>query len=78
MTYQKKKMTPFINMVQGSITMREYTNKFKDLYKYVKDIYPTKENKSEKFKDGLHVSLCGKLNLYVGTTFREQVQKAME
>ena len=52
------------------MTVREYTDKFEDLYKYVKDIYPIEEMKSEKFKDGLHVSLRGKLNLYVGTTFR--------
>ena len=31
------------------MTVRKYTNKFKDLYQYVKDIYPTEEANSEKF-----------------------------
>ena len=34
--------------------------------------------KSEKFWDGLHISLCGKLNLYAGTSFRGSFEKAME
>ena len=68
----------FIDLMQGSMTVREYVDKFEDLYKYAKDIYPTEERKSEKFKEGLHISLRGKLNLYAGTTFRGWVEKAME
>ena len=41
-------------------------------------MYPIEEAKSDKFRDGLHVSLRGKLNLYTGTTFRGWVEKAME
>ena len=48
------------------------------MYKYAKDMYPMEEMKSEKFRDGLHVSLYGKLKLYIGTTFRGWVEKAME
>ena len=58
--------------------VREYMNKFEELYQYARDIYPTEEAKSDNFWDGLHVSLQGKLNLYVGTTFRGWVKKAME
>ena len=32
-------------------------DKFEDLYKYAKDIYPIEEKKSEKFRDGLRVFL---------------------
>ena len=39
----------FINLVQGSMMVQEYVDKFKDLYKYAKNIYPTGERKSEKF-----------------------------
>ena len=53
-------------------------DKFEELYQYAKDMYPTEEAKSDKFRDGLHVSLRGKLNLYTGTTFRGWVEKAME
>ena len=35
--------------MQGSMTVREYTDKFEDLYKYAKDVYPTEKMKSEKF-----------------------------
>ena len=37
-----------------------------------------KEAKSDKFWDGLHMSLREKLNLYTGMTFRGWVEKAME
>ena len=35
------------------MTVREYTDKFEDLHKYVKDMYPMEEMKSEKFMDEL-------------------------
>ena len=60
------------------MTVREYTDKFEDLYEYAKDVYPTEEMKSEKFWDGLHISLHGKLNLYAGTSFKGWVDKAMD
>ena len=59
----------FIDLVQGSMTVREYIDKFKNLYNYAKDISPIEERKSEKFQEGLYISLRGKLNLYTGTTF---------
>ena len=58
--------------------IREYIDKFKNLHKYMKDIYHTEERKSEKFHDGLHVCLRGKLNLYARMTFRGWVEKAIE
>ena len=60
------------------MTVRKYIDKFEDLYKYSKNIYPTEEKKSKKFWEGLHISLRGKLNLYAGTTFQGWVEKAME
>ena len=69
-TFQKQKRASFVNLVQGLMTIREYTDKFEDLYRYAKNVYPTEEMKSDKFRDGLNVSLCGKLNLYAGIIFR--------
>ena len=69
-TYWKQKKVSFVNLVQGSMTVREYTDKFEDLYKYAKDVYPTEEMNNKKFWDGLHISLRGKLNFYAGTSFR--------
>ena len=60
------------------MSVREYTDKFKDLYQYTRDMYPMEEAKSDKFRDGLHISLRGKLNLYARITFRGWVEKAME
>ena len=31
------------------MTVREYVDKFENLFKYVKDIYPLEDMKSEKF-----------------------------
>ena len=58
--------------------VREYTEKFEDLYQYAKDIYPTEEAKSNKFWNGLYISLRGKLNLYASMTFQSWVEKAIE
>ena len=70
-TFQKQKRSSFVNLVQGLIIVREYTDQFEDLYKYAKDMYPTEEMKSAKFRDGLHVSLYAKSNVYAGITFRD-------
>ena len=59
------------------MTIKEYIDKFEDLYKYAKDIYPIEEMKSKKFKEGLYIILRCKLNLYT-SIFRGQVEKAME
>ena len=48
-TYRKQKKTSFMNLVQYSMNVREYIDKFEDLYKYAKNVYPTEEMKSEKF-----------------------------
>ena len=47
--YRKEKLASFISLIQGSMIVREYVDKFKDLCKYAKDIYPTEEKKGEKF-----------------------------
>ena len=47
--YRKEKLASFISLIQGSMTVREYVDKFEDLYKFAKDIYPTEEKKGEKF-----------------------------
>ena len=57
------------------MSVRDYADKFEELYHYAKEMYPTKEVKIDKFRDGLHVSLREKLNLYTGMTFRGWVRK---
>ena len=48
-TFQKQRKAAFVNLVQGSTSVREYTDKFEDLYQYIKDIYLIEEKNSEKF-----------------------------
>ena len=38
--YRKEKVASFIRLMQGLMTIKEYVDKFEDLYKYAKDIYP--------------------------------------
>ena len=77
-TFQKQRKAAFVNLTQGSMSIRDYADKFEELYQYNKEMYPTEEAKVDKFRDRLHISLRGKLNLYAGTTFRGWVEKAME
>ena len=76
-TFQKQRKATFVNLTQGSLSVRDYADAFEELYHYAKDMYPTEEAKIDKFRGGLHVSLKGKLNLYAGSTFRGWVEKAM-
>ena len=77
-TYRKEMVASFINLVKGPLFVREYVNKFEDLCKYAKDIYPTEEEKCKTFHEVLHISLTSKLNLYIGITFKGCVEKAIE
>ena len=77
-TFQKQRKAAFMNLTQGSMSVRDYADKYEELYQYAKEMYPTEEVKIDKFRDGLYVSLRGKLNLYAGTTFRGWVEKAMK
>ena len=41
-------------------------------------MYPMEEKEGEKFRDGLHIILRSKLNLYSCTIFRGWMEKAMD
>ena len=60
------------------MTVREYNNRFKDLYKYASNIFSIETQKYYKFKEGLQIILKNKLSLYQGQYFRSQVEKAIE
>ena len=60
------------------MSVRDYADKFEELYHYAKEMYPIEEARIDKFREALHISLRGKLNLYTGTTFRGWIEKAME
>ena len=58
--------------------MREYVDRFEDLYKYASDISPTEAQKCYRFKEGLQTVLKNELSLYEGHYFRGWVEKAIE
>ena len=60
------------------MTVREYIDKFEDLYRFVADMLPSEENKYDQFLSGLHVTIRSSLASFEGTTYRSLVEKALE
>ena len=60
------------------MTVREYIDRFEDLYKYAYDIFPTEAQKCYRFKEGLQTVLKNELSLYEGQHFRGWVKKAIK
>ena len=58
--------------------MREYIDRFEDLYKYAFDIFPTEVQKCYRFKEGLQTVLKNELSLYEGQHFRGWVEKTID
>ena len=48
------------------MSVREYVDRFEDLYKYVFDIFLTEAQKCYRFKEGLQTVLKNELSLYEG------------
>ncbi|XP_065866494.1 uncharacterized protein [Euphorbia lathyris] len=77
-SFQKAKRNEFFNLKQGAMTVREYVDKFDDLYRYASQWFPTEEVKCERFKDGLSAFYQNELSLYEGTHYRGWVEKALQ
>ena len=76
--FKAERQNEFIALKQGSMTVREYVDRFEDLYKYASDIFPTEAQKCYRFKEGLQTVLKNELSLYEGQHFRGWVEKAIE
>ncbi|XP_055959742.1 uncharacterized protein LOC130014822 [Mercurialis annua] len=76
--YNAERQNEFIALKQGSMTVREYIDKFEELYKFASEIFPTEAQKCYRFKEGLQTVLKNELSLYEGTQFRGWVEKAIE
>ncbi|XP_055960122.1 uncharacterized protein LOC130014968 [Mercurialis annua] len=76
--YSSERHNEFIALKQGSMTVREYIDRFEELYKFSSEIFPTEAPKCYKFKEGLQTVLKNELSLYEGTQFRGWVEKAIE
>ena len=77
-SYRKGKQDAFFRLEQGGMTVREYIDKFEDLYRFVADMLPSEEYKYDQFLSGLHVTIRSGLASFEGTTYRSLVEKAME
>ncbi|XP_050238154.1 uncharacterized protein LOC126687641 [Mercurialis annua] len=76
--YNAERQNEFIALKQGSMTVREYIDRFEELYKFASEIFPTEAKKCYRFKEGLQTILKNELSLYEGTQFRGWVEKAIE
>ncbi|XP_065868428.1 uncharacterized protein [Euphorbia lathyris] len=77
-TFQKAKRNEFFNLKQRTMVMKEYVDKFDDLYRYASQWFPTEEVKCERFKDGLSAFYQNELSLYEGVHYRGWVEKALQ
>ena len=77
-SYRKGKQDAFFRLEQGGMTVREYIDKFEDLYRFVVDMLLSEENKYNWFLSGLHVTIQYGLASFEGTTYRSLIEKALE
>ena len=64
-------------MNQRSLSVKEYDDKFEDLYHFVAKIMPSEDIKYDRFRSGLKAQLKIRIAWYEGNNFRELVQKAL-
>ena len=52
-----RKLTEFLDLQQGSMSMMDYVNKFNHLFQYARSLVDTNEKKRDHFYRGLSCSL---------------------
>ena len=60
------------------MSVREYVDRYEDLYKYTFDIFTIEAQKCNRFKEDLQTVLKNELSLYEDQYFRGWVEKAIE
>ena len=78
--YRIERQNEFITLKHGAMILivREYVNKFEELYKFAAEIFPTEAQKCYRFKKGLQTVLKSELLLYYCEHFRGWIEKAIE
>ena len=76
-SYKKGKHEAFFNLTQGSMSVKEYADRFEDLYRFVSEIMPSEEIKCDRFRSGLKAHMKTGIAWYEGNNFRELVQKTL-
>ena len=68
-SYKKSKQEAFFKLNQGSLSVKEYADKFEDLYRFVAEIMPSEEIKCDRFRSGLKAQLKTGIAWYEGNNF---------
>ncbi|KAG8651807.1 hypothetical protein MANES_06G025101v8 [Manihot esculenta] len=78
-SFRKGKYDAFFRLFQGSLSLREYIDKFEDVYCFVSDMLLYEEAKCDRFRQGLHVNIRSSMTWSRGNNFRElQEEKEYE
>ena len=72
-----KKAREFSDLVQGSMTVEEYTAKFIDLSRFAPHLIPDEHKKVTKFQKGLNDKIRPHILAAGVNTFSETVKRAM-
>ncbi|KAJ9170011.1 hypothetical protein P3X46_018148 [Hevea brasiliensis] len=59
------------------LSIREYVDRFEDLYGFVSEILASEEVKCDRFKQGLHIGIRSSMIWFRGSNFRELVEAAL-
>ena len=57
--------------------MKDYVAQFDDLYRFVRNLFPTDDLKIERFKQGLSLGIQYRISLFSFTTYRSWVDAAL-
>jgi hypothetical protein len=73
---QQLRAIEFQNLVQGSMTVEQYSAKFMELSRFALNLVPDEETKAERFQNGLNPRIKGKVICHKIKDFTELVDVA--
>ena len=76
-SYKKSKQEAFFSLTQGSLSVKEYADRFEDLYHFISEIIPSEEIKCDKFRSGIKAYMKTGIARYEGNNFRELIHKTL-
>ncbi|KAK9090352.1 hypothetical protein Sjap_023529 [Stephania japonica] len=75
---RNRKKTEFINLKQGTMTVREYEQKFNELSEFAPELVESEENKIDLFINGLETEIRIVVSSHPRTSFAFIFESAME
>lgn len=77
MVLRNKKMTEFLQIKQGDLSVSQYEAKFAELYRYASHLFTTDEQKAMHFEHGLKPTIRTRLTAFELTKYSEVMHKAL-